>query len=62
VRFVTPLDLARALQSRDPEWVETRLSARVAAWRARLDEIPHFRRLTRISGLALPLAWLERAA
>ncbi|MHB1187353.1 hypothetical protein [Thiobacillus sp.] len=58
LRFVSPLELARALQARDPEWIETRLRPRIAAWRARLDEIPRFRRLSRLSGLALPLALL----
>jgi hypothetical protein len=58
LRFVSPLELARALLARDPEWIETRLRPRLAAWRARLDEIPRFRRLSRLSGLALPLALL----
>ncbi len=56
VRFVAPLELARALQNRDPAWIESRLRPRLAAWRARLDEIPRFRRLAQLSGLALPLA------
>jgi hypothetical protein len=56
VRFASPLTLARALQRRDPAWIETRLRLRLAAWRARLDEIPRFRRVARLSGLALPLA------
>ena len=58
LRFVSPLELARTLQARDPEWIETRLRPRIAAWRARLDDIPRFRRLSRLSGLALPLALL----
>lgn len=62
LRFITPLELARAIQNCDPAWVETRLRPRLAAWRARLDEIPRFRRVARLSGLALPLAWLERVA
>lgn len=62
LRFVSPLELARAMQARDPAWIETRLQPRLAAWRARLDEIPHFRRLAQLSGLALPLALLGRAA
>ena len=41
---------------------ECALLPRFAAWRARLDEIPRFRQVARLSGLALPLAWLERAA
>jgi hypothetical protein len=58
LRFAAPLELARAIQSRDPAWIETRIKPRLAAWRARLDEIPHFRRLSQLSGLALPLALL----
>jgi hypothetical protein len=59
LRFISPLELAHAIQSRDPVWIETRLIPRFVAWRARLDEIPRFRRVARLSGLALPLAWLE---
>ena len=62
VRFLTPLELGHAIQRRDPAWIENRLRPRLAAWHARLDEIPRFRRIARLSGLALPLAWLERAA
>lgn len=58
LRFVTPLELARALRQRDPDWIETRLKLRLSAWRARLDEIPRFRRIAQLSGLALPLALL----
>jgi len=62
VRFLTPLELAHAIQRRDPAWIESRLKPRLAAWRARLDEIPRFRRIARLSGLALPLAWLGHSA
>ena len=62
LRFLSPLELAHAIQRRDPAWIETRLMPRLAAWHARLDEIPRFRRVARLSGLALPLAWLGRAA
>ncbi len=62
LRFLSPLELARAIQGRDPAWIETRLRRRLAAWRARLDEIPRFRQVARITGLALPLAWLGRPA
>lgn len=58
LRFAAPLELARAIRQRDPVWIETRLKPRLAAWRARLAEIPRFRRLSRLSGLALPLALL----
>jgi hypothetical protein len=62
LRFLSPLELAYTMQDRDPAWIETRLKARLAAWCARLDEIPRFRRVARLSGLAWPMAWLERAA
>ena len=58
LRFASPLELARAIQTRDPAWIETQLKPRLAAWRARLDDIPRFRRLSRLSGLALPLSLL----
>lgn len=58
LRFVSPCELAQALRACDPAWVETRLRPRLAAWRARLDEIPRFRRAAGASGLALPLALL----
>lgn len=60
--FAAPVELARALRAHDPAWVETRLGHRLAAWRARLDEMPRFARLARLSGLALPLGWLGARA
>jgi hypothetical protein len=62
VRFLSPLELAQAIRARNPDWIETRLLPRLAAWRARLDEVPRFRRVARLTGLALPLALLERSA
>lgn len=62
LRFVSPLELARAMRARDPGWVETRLKPRLSAWRARLDEVPRFRRVAQLCGLALPLALLGRSA
>jgi hypothetical protein len=62
LRFITPNELVRALHARNPDWVEHRLRLRLAAWRARLHEIPRFRRLARLSGLALPLALLGTRA
>lgn len=62
VRFLTPLELGHVIQGRDPKWIQSRLRPRLAAWRARLDEIPRFRRISRLCGLALPLAWLGRGA
>ena len=62
LRFVAPSELARAIRSNDPAWIETRFAPRLAAWRARLHEIPRFLRLARLSGLALPLIWLGARA
>jgi hypothetical protein len=62
VRFLSALELGHAIERRDPAWIETRMRRRLAAWHARLDEIPRFRWIARLSGLALPLAWLGRAA
>ena len=61
LRFISPLELAHAMTARDPAWIETRLMPRLMAWRARLDEIPRFRRVAQLSGLVWPLAWLERS-
>jgi hypothetical protein len=62
VHFLSTLELGHAIQRRDPAWIETRLKPHLAAWRARLDEIPHFRRVALMTGLALPLAWLGRTS
>lgn len=62
LRFISPRELAHAITHCDPAWIETRGKPRLVAWWARLDEIPRFRRLARLSGLALPLAWLGRPA
>lgn len=58
LRFASSLEIARAIPARDPAWIETRLAPRINAWRARLNEIPRFRRIAQLSGLALPLALL----
>ena len=62
LHFMTPLELARVMNALDPNWIESRLIPRWTAWSARLDEVPRFRRVARLTGLALPLSWLERAA
>ena len=56
LRFVAPADLARAIRQRDPAWVETRLAARLAAWRVRVAGIPRFARVAKLSGLGWVLA------
>ncbi len=61
LRFITPIELAHAIRDHDPDWVETGLMPRLSAWRARLDEVPRFRRVAQLTGLALPLTLLGRA-
>lgn len=51
LRFLSPEALARAIRTRDRAWIDTRLGARVRAWRARLAEIPRFARVARLTGL-----------
>jgi hypothetical protein len=51
VRFLAPVELARAIRLRDPAWIETRFARRLAAWRGRLAEVPRFARLARLTGL-----------
>lgn len=58
LRFISPREIANAIRRRDPIWIETRLRPRLAAWCARLDEVPRFQRIARWSGLVLPLALL----
>ena len=58
LRFAAPADIARALRARDPAWLESRLRPRLAAWTARLDEVPRFRRVAALTGLAWPLAMI----
>lgn len=56
LRFLSPLELARAIRRRDPAWIETRFAPRLRAWRARLGEIPRFARVARLAGLGWVLA------
>jgi hypothetical protein len=56
LRFLSPHELARAIRSKDPDWIDTRFGARVRAWRARLAEIPRFARAARLTGLGWVLA------
>lgn len=56
LRYLAPAELARAIRRRDPAWIEPRLPVRIAAWRARLAEIPRFARVARLVGLGWVLA------
>ncbi len=57
LRFPSTAELGDALRQSDPTWCETRMRARLTAWRVRIRAIRRFWRLARVSGLAwlLPL-------
>jgi hypothetical protein len=59
LRFVTPLELARAISEPNSVLVETSTRRRLRAWLQRLAEIPRFTRLSRLTGFALPLQLLQ---
>lgn len=50
VRFLSAAELARAYQGGD--LLEPRLKPRLAAWRTRMEALPRFRKLARLSGLS----------
>ena len=55
LRFSSTAELAQYMSVRHPDWVEERVTARLHAWLARIQEIPRFAKLARISSLAAPL-------
>lgn len=59
LRFVTPLELARAIGEPNPVLVETSTRRRLKAWLQRLAEIPRFTRLSRLTGFAFTLQLLQ---
>ena len=62
LRFISPRELARAIEHTDATLVEREFRSRVLAWLNRLPDIPRFHRLARWSGLMLLLTLLGRAA
>lgn len=56
LRFIAPVDLARAIRQNDPAWLQTGFRARLAAWRARIAEIPRFSKVATLTGLGWMLA------
>lgn len=59
VRFMSTIELARLIAERAPELVETRIRQRLRFWLSRINEIPRFRKLALLSGLAIPLKLLD---
>jgi len=57
IRFMTSLELAEAIRIKMPALVEANLTPRIRIWLRRLEQIRGFAKLTKISGLAIPL-WI----
>ena len=55
--FISTENLARVLSTRDPDWVESRLSRRIHVWLARLRESSRLRKLAWLTGWIVP-GWL----
>lgn len=62
VRFMTPLELAKAVRGDDEGLIEKALRKRLVAWLARLPEIPRFYRVARLTGLIVPIRLAEQLA
>lgn len=57
IRFMTSLELADAMRTKMPALVETKPTPRIRVWLRRIEQIRGFAKLTKISGLAVPL-WI----
>jgi len=55
LRFVSSAEIARAIESRDLRWLETRFLRRCVIWARRVLTLPGFGRAARLTGLAWPL-------
>lgn len=62
VRFMTPLELAKAVRGEDEGLIEKAFRKRLIAWLARLPEIPRFYRVARLTGLIVPIRLAEQLA
>lgn len=62
VRFLSSAALANVYRTRDPAWIDTRVSVRVRTWARRVREVPRFGRLARITGLDSMLTLIGRTA
>jgi hypothetical protein len=61
LRFVATAEIAHAIVSRDPAFVESRLVQRAAVWLGRLGELPRIGRVARASGVSALAGALTRA-
>ena len=59
-RFLNSLELADAMRTKLPALIEARLIPRIRIWLRRIEQIRGFAKLSRISGLVVPLYILGR--
>ncbi len=52
VRFLSTAELGHAMRTNDPDWIDSRTLARMAAWRERVRSLRGFWRLARLTGLS----------
>lgn len=62
IHFMTSLELADAMRTKMPALVEAKLAPRIRIWLRRIEQIRGFAMLTKISGLAIPLWLIGKAA
>jgi hypothetical protein len=62
VRFLSSAEVAHAIRTNDPRWLETGTLRRIATWARRALSLPEFERAARVSGLAWPLRALGACA
>ena len=55
IRFMTSLELAEAIRTKIPAVVEVKFISRLRIWLRRIEQLRGFAKLTKISGLAIPL-------
>ncbi len=59
VRFLSTVELADLLVSRDPDWISNSIGIRCRAMLARLKDVRQFWRIAKLTGLAVPILLLE---
>jgi hypothetical protein len=61
MRFMTSLELADAMRTKTPAIVEAQFIPRIRIWLRRIEQLRGFAKLTKISGLAIPLWMIGKA-
>ena len=62
IRFLTSAELAHAYRTHDLAWIDSGFTVRVRTWARRVRQLPHFWKLSRLSGLSWVLHLLGSSA